>query len=324
MLGGAEAGRRLTIAPVLPYAQAHMIFGNRIVLLCLSFTLSAQAQTPLSLKPVADWAKLPAGWNFGEVSGVSVDKNDNVWVFNRGPHGVIQFDKNGHMLQAWPEVPIISSHGIKADPDGNIWLVDVAGHALLKFNQAGRLLTVIANAGRTAGDNTTQYAFNRPTGLAFMPQGDFFVADGYINSRVVHYSKDGDFLGQWGAKGKGDGEFDLVHDVAIDNQGKIYVADRANSRIQVFDRQGRFLAKWTEVGQPWGLAYAEKENAIYVCDGLNNRVVKVGMDGRILGTLGGFGKTLGKFDFPHHLAVDSEGSLYVAEIKNWRVQKFAR
>jgi len=306
-----------------------MTIHRRLLLPVLSLSLAALAADmpsapPLPHKLVPDWAKLPAGWNLGEASGVSVDKNDNVWVFNRGPHGVVQFDKNGKMLQAWPEVPITAAHGIKVDPDGNVWLVDVAGHSLFKFTSAGKLLMVFANAGKSAGDNTTQYAFNRPTGLSFTPQGDFFVSDGYVNSRVVHYSKNGEFLGQWGSKGTGDGQFDLVHDVALDNQGKVYVADRANSRIQVFDRQGRFLAKWTEAGQPWGLAYAEKENAIYVCDGLNNRVVKVSMEGNILGTLGGFGKAPGKFDFPHHLAVDSEGSLYVVEIKNWRVQKFAR
>ncbi len=308
-----------------------MTIRRRILLSCLSLALSSAAfaadmpaAPALPHKLVPDWAKLPAGWNLGEASGVSVDKNDNVWVFNRGPHGVIQFDKNGRMLQAWPEVPILSAHGIKVDPDGNVWLVDVVGHALLKFSPSGRLLMVIANAGRSVGDNTTQYAFNRPTGLSFTPQGDFFVSDGYGNSRVAHYNKDGVFIRQWGSKGAADGQFDLVHDVALDKQGRVYVADRANSRIQVFDQQGHFLTKWTSVGQPWGLAYSEKEEAFYVCDGLNNRVVKVNMEGKILGTLGGFGKAPGKFDFPHHMAVDSEGSLYVVEIKNWRVQKFAR
>ncbi len=287
----------------------------------LAATVLSAADLPHRLIP--DWAKLPDGWNFGETSGVSVDKDDNVWVFNRGPHPVIQFDKTGRMLRAWKEVPVISAHGIKVDPDGNVWLVDVRGHSLLKFTPEGRLLMVIANAGRGPGDNTTQYAFNQPTGLSFLPGGAFFVSDGYGNSRVAHYSRNGEFLRQWGAKGKADGEFDLVHDVALDKAGRVYVADRANSRVQIFDQQGKFLGKWTEVGQPWGLAYTEKENAFYICDGLNNRVVKVSMEGKILGTLGGFGKAPGKFDFPHHMAVDSEGSVYVAEIKNWRVQKFA-
>jgi len=288
--------------------------------------LAAAAVLPAADLPhrlIPDWAKLPGGWNLGETSGVSVDKDDNVWVFNRGPHPVVQFDKTGRMLRAWKEVPAVSSHGIKVDPEGKVWLVDVKGHALLKFTPEGRLLMVIANAGRTAGDNTTQYAFNQPTGLSFLPGGAFFVSDGYGNSRVAHYSKQGEFVRQWGAKGKADGEFDLVHDVALDKTGRVYVADRANSRVQIFDQQGKFLGKWTEVGQPWGLAYAGKENAFYICDGLNNRVVKVSMEGKILGTLGGFGKAPGKFDLPHHMAVDSEGSVYIAEIKNRRVQKFA-
>lgn len=278
----------------------------------------------LPLKLVTNWGQLPANWNLGETSGVSVDAKDNVWVFNRGKHPVIQFDKTGKFLRAWEEAPVLSSHGIKVDPDGNVWLVDVAGHSVAKFTAAGRLLMIIANAGRSAGDNDSEYAFNRPTGLSFRPDGSFFVSDGYVNSRVVHYSKDGKYIRHWGSKGTGDGQFDIAHDVAIDKQGLVYVADRTNSRVQVFDAQGKFLRKWTDVGQPWGLAYSEKENALYIADGLNNRVVKTNLDGQVLGQIGEFGKAPGTFDFAHHMAVDSEGSIYVAEIKNWRVQKFAK
>jgi DNA-binding beta-propeller fold protein YncE len=275
-------------------------------------------------KLVAGWAQLPFGWNLGECSGVSVDSNDNVWIFNRGPHGVVQLDKNGRFLNAWDEVPVTSSHGIKVDPKGGVWLVDVKGHAIMKFTPSGRLQMVITTAGKRPGTNDDKYAFNEPTGLSFKPNGDFYVSDGYQNSRVIQYSAAGDYIRHWGRKGKGDGEFDLVHDVALDNKGRVYVADRSNSRVQVFDETGRFIAKWTGVGQPWGLAYSEKENAVYIADGLNNRVVKSDLDGKVLGVLGGFGKGPGKFDFAHHLAVDSEGSIYVAEIKNWRVQKFAK
>jgi DNA-binding beta-propeller fold protein YncE len=292
---------------------------------CFSLLAADLSNAPrLPHKVVPNWAQLPAGWNFGETSGVAVDKDDHVWVFNRGKHPVIELDKNGRFLQAWTDVPVMSSHGIKVDPDGNVWLVDVAGHAVLKFSRSGRLQMVITNAGRNAGDNAAQYAFNRPTGLIFTAAGDFYVSDGYGNSRVIQFSKEGEFTRQWGQKGKADGEFDLVHDVALDKQGRVYVADRSNSRVQVFDGQGRFLAKWTEVGQPWGLAYSEKENCLYIADGRDNRVVKANLDGQVQGVLSSFGKAPGKLDFAHHLAVDSEGSLYVAEIKNWRVQKFAK
>ena len=271
---------------------------------------------------VPGWAQLPAGWNFGETSGVAVDRSDNVWIFNRGTHPVIRLDRDGKFLSAWDDVPVLAAHGIRADPANNIWLVDAKGNSVMKFTAFGRLLLVITNAGRLPGDNDSPYAFNQPTAVAFAANGDFYVSDGYQNSRVVQYTADGKYIRHWGKKGAGDGEFNLVHDVARDNQGRVYVADRANGRIQVFDASGKFLAKWTDIGTPWGLAYAEKENAIYMSDGDNSRIVKFNLDGQPLGTLGEFGKAPGLFDFPHHIAVDSEGSLYVAEVKNWRVQKF--
>ena len=276
---------------------------------------------PLPHKVVVDWAKLPDGWNFGETSGVAVDKDDNVWVFNRGAHPVIQFDSNGKMLRSWKEPVIKSSHGIRVDPEGRIWTVDVKGHQLFKWTPEGRLLMVL---GRGAGNDASKDAFNEPTGISFASNGDLLISDGYVNSRVVRYNKDGVYQTQWGRKGTADGEFQLVHDVAVDNRGRVYVADRTNERVQVFDPDGKFLTKWTGIGAPWGLAYAAKENAIYMCDGLNNRIVRLNMEGQITGVLSEFGKVPGKLDFAHNIAVDSAGNIYVAEIKNWRVQKFAK
>lgn len=298
------------------------------IVLCLAAfgTLVAadlQSGPPLPLRLVEDWAKLPPGWNFGECSGVDVDKDDNVWMFHRGKHAVIQFDRDGNMLQAWEDVPVVSSHGIRVDPQGFIWLVDVAGHAVLKCDRAGRVRMVIVNPGNRPGDNDSKYAFNRPTGLTFTPNGDFYVADGYENSRVIEFNKDGEYVRHWGRKGTGDGEFNLVHDVCLDSRGYVYVADRTNARVQIFDANGRYLGKWTDVGNPWGLYYVARENAIYMADGHNNRVVKLNLDGQVVGVLGSFGKAPGKFDFAHNIAVDSTGAVYVSEIKNWRVQKFA-
>ena len=279
---------------------------------------------PLRYRVIKDWAQLPKGWNFGECSGVAVDKQDNVWVFNRGPHPVIQFDRNGNMLQAWGEGTVKSSHGIRVDADGNIWGVDVKGHVVIKYNPAGHVLMILGNRQGVPGNNDSKDAFNEPTNLAFAPNGDFFVSDGYVNSRVIKFNKDGEYLAHWGKHGTGDGEFNLVHDVVLDKQGRVYVADRTNQRVQIFDSNGKFLGKWTDIGAPWGLDYVASENAIYMCDGLNNRVVKLNTDGQILGVLGSYGKVPGKFDFAHSIAVDSAGSIYVAEIKNWRVQKFVK
>jgi DNA-binding beta-propeller fold protein YncE len=294
--------------------------------LCLSLAAAElKSGPPLAYHTVKDWAQLPEGWNFGETSGVAVDKNDNVWVFNRGPHPVMQFNKDGKFLRSWSEVPVTSSHGIKVAPDGNIWLVDVKGHQVMEFTPEGRVRMVIGNVGkRPAANNDTKDAFNEPTAVSFLANGDFYLSDGYQNARVVKYSRDGIYQFQWGKKGKGDGEFDLVHDVTTDKRGLVYVADRTNERVQIFDENGKFLRKWTGIGAAWGLAYSASDDTMFMCDGVNDRIVKLNMDGEILGVLSGHGKVPGRLDFPHHMAIDSTGALYVAEIKNWRVQKFVR
>lgn len=279
----------------------------------------------LAYVPVANWPQLPAGWNLGEVPGVALDAQDNVWVFNRGKHPVLQFDKSGKMLRAWEETPLVSAHGIGVDGAGKVWLVDVGGHSVMKFSPEGRLEMVIANSGRTPGTNDTEYAFNKPAGINFRKDGGFYVADGYGNSRVIEFDKNGRYVRHWGKFGKADGEFDLVHDVAVDHaRQRLYIGDRNNARIQVFTFDGKHLATWSGFGEPWGLALVEKEQAIYMCDGKNNRVLRLNLEGQVTGVLGQFGKTAGSFDYPHYIAVDSEGSIYVAEIKNWRVQKFVR
>lgn len=282
------------------------------------------AQPTLPYRPVENWAKLPAGWNLGECSGVALDRNDNVWVFNRGPHPVIQFDSTGKMLRAWSEVPVKSAHGIRVDPDGNVWLIDVAGHKVLKMTPEGHVLMVIGAVGDAAGTQTSKDAFNRPTNVGFAANGNFFITDGYVNSRVVEFTKGGEYVKQWGGKGTGDNEFNIVHDVVLDPRGRLYVADRENNRIQIFDQEGKFLGKWTTFGAAWGLAYYAPENAIYVADGRNDRVVKLNMEGQVIGTLGEHGKEPGKFHYPHSIAVDRTGAIYVAEIRNWRVQKFVK
>src|ERR1035441_2344815 len=205
------------------------------IVLCsiVAFSQEIKSGPPLPHKVVPNWAQLPKGWNLGETSGVDVDKDDNVWVFNRGAHPVIQFDRNGKFLQAWNEVPVKSPHGIRVGPDGNIWAVDVSGHTLLELTPQGRVLQVIGGVGGNPGNQESKDAFNRPTGIAFAANGDYFVSDGYVNSRVVRFGPDGLYQKQWGRKGTGDGEFNLVHDVAIDSKGRVYIADRENRRVQI-------------------------------------------------------------------------------------------
>jgi DNA-binding beta-propeller fold protein YncE len=282
---------------------------------------------PLPYTLAANWAQLPKGYNFGEASGVDVDKQGNVWVFNRGHWPVMEFDRSGRMLQAWTEdtFRVKSSHGLRVGPDGNIWCVDVDGHVVFKMSTDGRVLMVLGNRQGTPGNDDAEDAFYRPTNLAFRSNGDFYVSDGYVNSRVIEFTPEGDYIRHWGKKGTGDGEFNLVHDVAVDSRGRVYVADRTNERVQVFDGDGKFLAKWTDIGAPWGLTYSPSEQAIYMCDGKYNRISKLNLEGQVLGVLSSWGKAPGKLDYVHSIAIDpADSSLYTLEIKNWRVQKWMR
>jgi len=219
----------------------------------------------------------------------------------------------------------VSAHGVRVGPDGNLWCVDVDGHIIFKVSPQGRILMVLGNRQGNPGNDDAEDAFNRPTNIAFRANGNFYVSDGYVNSRVIEFTPEGEFVRKWGTKGQGDGMFNLVHDVTVDSKGHVYVADRLNERVQVFDENGKFLAKWTNIGAPWGVYYVAKEDAIYMCDGKYDRITKLGLDGNVLGVLSSWGKAPGKLDYVHSIAVDpTDMSIYTVEIKNWRVQKWVR
>lgn len=266
----------------------------------------------------ASWPRLPAGWNLLETPGVAIGPQQQVYIFHRGSHPIIEIDRSGKVVGSMGEGLIGAAHGVEIDRDGHIWVTDRADHTVLKLSEAGRVLMVMGRKGQAGeGDDT----FDGPTDIAFAENGDFYVSDGYGNSRVARFAADGSFLTAWGKPGKGPGEFDLPHTVAVGPDGKVYVGDRENYRIQIFDPNGEFLTQWDHVGSPWGL-HITPEREIYMADGHNNRVLKLNLEGKILGSLGKKGKLPGQFNYAHHLAVDLLGNLYVAEIKNWRVQKF--
>ena len=285
----------------------------------LVFTLlSAAYGQELRYQVVSNWPELPPGWNLGEAASVTKDSRGHIYVFNRGPHPLLEFETNGKFMREIGEGLVVSAHGVRVDPQDNIWAVDVGGHMVVKFNQQGRVLMVLGRKGFPgAGENS----FNRPTDVAFASNGDFYVSDGYGNSRVVKYSQEGRVLKMWGKKGAEPGEFNLPHTVVVDAQGRVYVGDRENKRVQIFDGDGNFLRQWTDVGSPWGLEITPDQH-IYMADGYANRVLKLDLEGKILGTLGSPGKAPGQFAFAHHLCAGKDGAIYVAEILNWRVQKF--
>lgn len=313
LIAGFSSGSRLCVAGLLlALAASGVAYGQA--------TSDVATAKELPYRVVPNWPEAPPGWNLGETSGVSKDSRGHIYVFNRGPHALLEFEPGGKFVREIGEGLFASSHGVRVDSQDNIWTVDVDGHCVLKFSPQGRVLMVLGRKGR-GGEGDAQ--FNRPTDIAFAANGDFFVADGYGNSRVMKFAKDGRFLKKWGKKGAAPGEFNLPHSVIVDNRGRVYIGDRENKRIQIFDADGNFIREWTHLGSPWGLEITPDQN-IYMADGYANRVLKLDIEGQVLGTLGSPGKAPGQFAFAHHLCVGKDEAIYVAEILNWRVQKFVR
>lgn len=270
-------------------------------------------------RPVPGWAKLPSGIKLGLVSAVATDSTDRVFLFHRGKQPVLVFEPDGSFVRSWGDEYLKTPHGLRIDKENNVWVTDIGDHLVMKLDPQGKLLLSLGQKGKPGeGPNS----FNKPTDVAIAPNGDFYVSDGYGNSRVAKFNKDGKFLKQWGKKGAGPGEFNLPHAIVLDSKGQVYVGDRENNRIQVFDAEGKFLTLWTESGAPFGL-YLTNQGRMFVADGRANWIRVLDPQGKPLGRWGEKGQGPGQFEMPHMLCVDSQGSVYVAEVNGQRVQKFS-
>jgi DNA-binding beta-propeller fold protein YncE len=266
---------------------------------------------------VPGWPELPDNIKLGQVTAVATDAADRVYVFHRAKNPILVFDKKGKFQRSWGDGQVKTAHGLRLDHDNNVWITDIGSHLVMKFNAEGKLLLTLGKKDE-AGD--TPDKFNKPADVAVAPSGEFFVADGYGNSRVVKFAKDGKYLKEWGKKGTGEGEFNLPHVICLDGKGRVYVGDRENNRIQVFDADGKFIAQWKESGAPFGLFLNEER--VFVADGRGNVVNVLDLQGKSLGRWGEKGMGPGQFNLPHWVCVDSKGAIYVAEVTGQRVQKF--
>jgi DNA-binding beta-propeller fold protein YncE len=288
----------------------------------------------MNYRPVVGWGQLPDGWSYVEATSVAVDGADDVYVFNRGAHPVIVFDREGRFRRAWGEGLVRRAHGITVGPDGSIWLSDDLHHTIRQFTPDGKLLLTIGDPDTPA---TLQGGkpFNRPTHVAICPKtGDVYVSDGYGNSRVHKYDPKGRHIRSWGEPGTDPGSFNLPHNIATDAAGLVYVADRENHRVQVFDGHGQYLAQFNNLHRPCGLAFdARQGDLFYVGElpthlavnaevaNLGARVSILSIKGELVARIGGrfAGEKPGEFVAPHGCAVDSRGDLYVAEVA-WTAQ----
>ncbi len=260
---------------------------------------------------------MPDGWSFGRVSAVATDSKGDVFVFQRGKTAepIVVFDSEGKYLpdRSWGRGMFGNEHGLRVDRYDNVWITDNGDHQVMKFSNDGELLLTLGTKG-TAGTDTK--TFNRPTDIAFGPSDEVYVSDGYGNSRVVKFSAEGEFLTTWGSLGSEPGEFDLVHSVAVDSSGRVYVSDRENNRIQIFDENGKFLRMWTHLGatqnifitpedEVWIITHRDNiENITY--DTLAGRIMRIDLE---------TGKILGSMESPGHwLNVSRAGEIFIGSL----------
>jgi DNA-binding beta-propeller fold protein YncE len=295
----------------------------RCALISIAYVLVASFATAQERKPFPDyqpvpgWPKLPEDLKLGAVSAVATDSDDHVYVFHRGKRPILVFDLDGKFLRSWGDGLFETPHGLRVDHANNVWTTDSSSHQLMKFDSEGKLLLTL---GKKNSPGKSADRFNRPTDVAVATSGEFYIADGYGNSRIMKFSKEGKFLKQWGKKGSRPGEFNLPHAIFLDAKGRVYVGDRENKRVQVFDDDGKFLAEWKESGSPYGLYLSE--GRLFVADADENWVKVLDMEGKALGRFGQKGSAPGQFNSPHMLCVDSHGAVYVADTGDNRVQKF--
>jgi hypothetical protein len=347
---------------------------KRILIACLMLIADpavAQQNVPqIPFTSVPDFLKLPPGMNFGEVPGVAVNSKGHIFVFTRSnsSNGPAYAPTAAQLLEFGPDGGLIGeigkglygwsfAHSVRIDKDDNIWAIDKGSDMIIKFNPAGRVQWVFGRRKESADEDTKPWEhvnpplpavdglFRQPTDVAWDSRGNIYITDGYINSRVAKYDSRGDWVKSWGSKGTAPGQFNLPHAIAIDRNDNIYVGDRSNRRIQVFNTDGKFLRMFTIdvppdpatravngetptgaklaqlIGAPNSLCITPNQVLFVGETTFPGRIFKVSLDGKVLGVIGRSGRNIGQFSGAHALACPSDHEIYAAETSNWRVQK---
>jgi len=332
----------------------------RLLFLFLFFTdlCADPAFTPPD--PVENWLEIPDHIRIVKASAVEVDSRGRIYIGHRGEHPILVFKEDGRFLRSMgndiiprrdavvfrpepgesaylefvcpdcipdPGREIILEesmrylHGLHVDREDNLWVTDVGSHTVLKFNPEGKLLMTLGSSGESGAGKEH---FNQPTDVTLNREGEIFVSDGYINSRVVKFSPEGEYLDSWGERGNGPGEFNTPHAITIDEQGILYVSDRTNFRIQRFTQSGKYLGEWTDLdihgpddGEINDLHWGP-DGLLYLGNGRGNKITVLNARGEFIQSWGGNGL----FKVIHGIFLDPQGNLYVAEVQGHRVRKF--
>ena len=278
---------------------------------------------------IENWAKLPDGWNLTDVASVAVDSKDRVYVFNRGAHPMVVLDRLGNFITSWGEGLFNRAHGLHIDADDNLYCTDDGDHTVRKCSADGKVLLTIGIPNKPAPFMSGE-PFHRCTHTALSPKGEIYVSDGYGNACVHKYTPDGKLLKTWGEPGTDPGQFNIVHNIATDSDGWVYVADRENHRVQVFDGNGKYETQWNNLHRPCALCRCGGKQLNFIIGELgpgmavNRKVPNLGprlsivdSKGKRIARLGGEngpGLEAGKFLAPHGIAMDSKGDIYIGEV----------
>jgi hypothetical protein len=297
---------------------------------------------------VPNFFKMPPNIYFGEGIGVATNSKGHVWVYTRsGETRLFEFDQNGNFVKEWGQglYGFAFAHAVRVDPQDNVWAVDEGTNMVIKFNPQGKVVMVLGrrpeavdeltnmSGSGSAPNSNKPYSFNRQTDVAWDKDGNIFVSDGYGDNRVVKFDKNGRFIKSAGTAGNGHGQLRLPHTLAADAQGNIYIGDRSNARVEVWDNDLNYKATYDQVGSPWAICVSPGPHQyLFVSNSIpdngdsrlaaqTGEIYKMELDGTIIGKFGKAGKAFKEFSTVHEIDCRNPNELYVSEITDWRVQK---
>ena len=291
--------------------------------------LVPETAPPLDYVPVAQAVTLPAGTTMGATAAVAFDARGHLYVLARGGTSFFEFDPAGAYVRSFGE-PMVRAHGLRIDREGNLWATDVGAHTVMKFTPKGELLLTLGVKGQAGAwdEAAGERKLNQPNDIAIAANGDVFVAQGHTpgltrgDARVLKFDRTGRFIKSWGGKGKGPGQFDVAHGVAIDAKGLLWVMDRENQRIQVFDAEGTFVREMKYAGLPCSVDIGKEH--VYMVNGFAGQLLQLDLNGKVLAATGRPGTALGEFGEAHFLAVSPRNELFVADSVNGALVKFVK
>jgi sugar lactone lactonase YvrE len=291
--------------------------------------LVPQEAPALDYVAIPDPLTIPAGMTMGASASVAFDPKGHLWVLTRGTVPLFEFDQGGKFVRAFGEGLFTRTHGLRIDRDGNIWVTDVGAHTVVKLDPKGTPQLTLGTKGQAGEWNEAAKSrlLNQPNDVVVAPSGDVFVVQGHTpgamgDPRVLKFDRAGTFVKSWGGKGKEPGRFDVAHGVAIDAKGLLWVTDRENQRIQIFDQNGTFVRELKYAGVPCAVDIGPRD--IHMVNGFAGQLLRLDLDGKVLGAVGKAGKGLGEFGEAHYVAVSPKGEIYVADSVNGPVQKFVK